>query len=140
MADLTVTAAKVGLVFPNDAEVFTAIAGEALTAGVPIYFDTTTGKAYIADANAAGEQQARGVTLEAAAAGGAVSVCKKGHVYGYTLTSQSYDDQIFLSDTVGAFADAAGTMSVPVGRVVRLPDGDGTKCVYFEFEWNVQWS
>ncbi len=31
---------------------------------------------------------------------------KQGRVYGYTLADQTYDDPIFVSDTVGALADA----------------------------------
>lgn len=131
MADLTVTAAQVGAVFPDKALIFTAICAEAITAGQPLFVDTN-GKVQLADANAAGEQQVRYLALEAGAAGQAISVLKEGHVYGFTLTSQAYDAPIFLSDTVGALADAAGTLGVPVGIVVALTDGSTlTKVLYF---------
>jgi hypothetical protein len=140
MADLDYTEAAVAVVFPLKAEIHTGIAGEALEAGQVVYIDTTAGTYKIADANAAGLQQARGICLTSAGAGQAINILKKGHVAGYTLTSQSYDDQIFLSDTAGDLADAAGTMTVPVGRVVAMTDKAATKMLFVEFEWNVQWA
>lgn len=138
MADLVVTEAAVAAIFPLKAEIHTMIAAEAITAG-QVVFQDTAGKAQLADANAAGEQQARGIALTSGGAGQAINILKKGHVAGYTL-SQAYDAQIFLSDTVGALADAAGTLSVPVGRVVAMTDKALTKVLFVEFEWNVQWA
>jgi len=132
MADLTVTAAKVSPVYPINAEIHTYIASSAVTAGQAVYVVTSTGKVAPADANAANKQQVRGIALQGVAAGQAVDVLVRGHIYGYTLTSQSYDDPIYLSDTEGALADAAGTLTVPVGLVVALPDKDLTKVVYIQ--------
>ena len=64
MADLTVTAAKVGLVDPHQAEVLTGIAAAAITKGQVVY-QTTSGTIGVADANVANKQQARGVALRA---------------------------------------------------------------------------
>lgn len=132
MADLTVTAAQVAPVFPDKALIFSAICAETITAGAPLFVNTS-GKVELADANAAGEQQARYLALEGGGSGQAISVLKEGHVYGFTLTSQAYDAPIFVSDTVGKLADAAGTLSVPVGIVTALTDGSTlTKVLY----WN----
>lgn len=139
MADLTVTAAQVGLVDPMKAEVHTGIAAEAITKGQAVY-QTTSGTIGVADANVANKQQIRGVALNAVAAGQAVDYVKRGAIYGYTLSSQDYDDPIYLSDTAGALADANGTLTVPCGLVIGLPDKDKTKVVYLECRWGADWA
>lgn len=137
MTALALTATRIDPIFPRFAEIYPMIAAEAITRGQVVYI-TSAGKAGVADANASGKQQARGVALNAAAAGGGVDVLKEGHCAGFTI-SQAYDAQLFLSDTAGSVDDAAGTMTVPIGRVVPMSDvGTLTKVVYFEFEWNVQ--
>lgn len=138
MADLTRTEAAVAVVFPLKAQIHTGIAAEAVEKGQVLYI-LAAGTWGIADANAAGKQQARGIALQSVGAGQALSVLKEGHVAGFTIT-QDGDSQLFLSDTAGAIADAAGTMTVPIGRVVTITDKAATKVAYLEFEWNVQWS
>lgn len=133
MADITVTAAAVAPVFPNDAEIHTLIAGEAIMAGQAVIIDTTTGRAMLASAAVDGTAGARAIALTGGAAGQAISALKKGHCAGFSLDALGYDAQVFLSDTEGAVADAAGTVSTPMGRVAALPDG--TKCVYFDIRW-----
>lgn len=136
MADLVSTAANVSPIYPRFAELYPFVAAEAITAGQVVY-QTNAGKVGVADANVAGKQQARGIATETVGAGQGVSVLKRGHVAGYTLT-QAYDAQVFLSDTAGALADAAGTMSVPVGRVVGMSDPSAAKVLYVDFDWSVQ--
>lgn len=121
MADLTVTAAQVALVNPQKAKVGFMVCAETITAGQSLFQDTN-GKAQLADANAAGEQQSRWLALEGGGAGQGISVLEEGDVYGFTLTSQAYDAPIFQSDTAGALADAAGTLTVPVGIVKAISD------------------
>lgn len=131
MADLTVTAAQVAVVYPDSAKIRAAIAAESITAG-QVLFVNTSGTVELADANAAGEQQTRAMALEAAGAGQGLSILEEGEVYGFTLTSQAYDAPIFQSDTAGALADAAGTLTVPVGIVKALSNnGTMTKVLYF---------
>jgi hypothetical protein len=141
MTDLVVTEAQVDVVFPEQAEVFTAICAEAITAGQSLFRDTA-GKVQLADANAAGEQQTRFLALQSGAAGQAIAVLKKGHVYGFTLTSQAFDAPIFQSDTVGVLADSAGTLAVPVGIVdaVALDPATIVKVLYFEPRWRGDYS
>lgn len=62
MADLTIVSASVVKV---DAQTDTGIAGEAITAGQPVYKDTTTGKMFMAKAS--GTDDAAGILLAAAA-------------------------------------------------------------------------
>lgn len=139
MADITVTAAKVGVVYPDNAEIYDFIAAEALTAGQAVYMLTGAGTVGVADANVANKQQIRGIALNAVGAGQAVSVLKRGQVYGFTLAGD-YDSLAYLSDTAGALADAAGTMTVNAGRVVGLPDNSNTKVLYVDADWLREWA
>ena len=139
MADITVTAAKIGVVYPEKAEIFDFVAAATITAGQALYQDSA-GKVNIADANGSGTLQFRGIALNGGGAGQAISVLKKGHCYGFTVTSQSYDAALFLSNTAGSLADAAGATSINCGRVVSLPDSSLTKVVYIEADWLRTWS
>jgi hypothetical protein len=136
MTAITVTAAKVAVVFPKDAEIYNVVLAEAVTAGQALY-QTTSGTYGIADANAAGKQQFRGVALEAANAGEGISMLKRGILAGYTLGT--YDDEVYLSDTAGAFDTAEGTLSVKCGRVMGLADPDLTEVLYVEADWLREW-
>ncbi len=139
MADIVVTAARVAPIWPNKCEIYSYEAAETITKGQALYF-TSAGKVGVADANASGKQQFRGIALNGGGAGQAIDLLKKGAVAGYTL-SQAYDAPLYLSDTVGAMADAAGTMSVNVGRVIPMNDsGTLTKVVYIEADWLRVWS
>ncbi len=139
MADLALTAAQIAVAHPSSAKIFAFIAAETITAGQICYVDTA-GKLAAADANAAGEQQARVMALNGAGAGQAVDGLKEGHVYGFTI-SQAYDAPIFLSDTVGLLADAAGTLEVPMGIVTSLTNGSTiTKILYFSARWRADYA
>lgn len=139
MADITVTAARVAVIDPTKAEIFPAKAEVAITAGQAVYL-TASGTVDLADANAAGAQQMRGIALETVSAGQTVDVLKRGRVAGFTVSGMAYDAQAFLSNNAGALADAAGAMTVPAGRVVPMSDMNLTKVLYFEASWLTQWS
>lgn len=139
MADITVTANRVQVLFPEKAEIYDFIAAEAITKGQAVY-QTTAGKVGVADANAAGKQQFRGIALNSASAGRAVSVLKHGHVAGFTVSSVNGDAPLYLSDTAGALGDTAGTMSVVAGRVVGLTDKDNTRVVFIDADWLRTWA
>lgn len=138
MTDIALTAAQIGAVFES-AEIVDMIAAVAITKGQAVY-QTTSGTAGVADANDSGKEQFRGIALEAASIGKVVPVLKRGHCYGFTLTNQSHDDALYLSDTAGVIADSNGTMNVKIGRVVAMPDNDLTKVVYIEADWVTVWS
>lgn len=140
MADLTIGSNGISLVFSNEAEIKDMIAVEAILAGQPVY-RTSAGKAGVADANAAGKQQFRGIALKDTQAGKPCPVLKKGYLSGYGLSGVAYDGPVFLSDTVGKLADAPGTMSVNCGRVHALPDPpDLTKVLYVDADWLRTWA
>lgn len=139
MADIALTANRVQVIFPDKAEIFDFIAVEAITKGQAVY-QTTAGKVGVADANAAGKQQFRGIALNSASAGRAVSVLKKGHVAGFTVSGVNGDAPLYLSDTAGSLSDTVGTMTVNVGRVVGLTDKDNTRVAYIDADWLRTWA
>lgn len=133
MADITRTKAKISAVYPELAEIHNGIAAAALEAGQPVYIDTA-GKFGVADADAAAADQFRGIALEDAAAGAPVSVLVKGHLYGYTL-SGAYDSAAYVSNTAGELADAAGSTSLAVGKVVAVFDSKSATKVLYVTGW-----
>lgn len=134
MADLTVTAAQVGMLDPQKCETWNFRAGATITAGQAIY-QNSSGRGDLADASVAGTAGFRGIALNGGGAGQAITVLKKGAVYGFGVSGLAYDLEIFLSDTAGALADAAGTVSTHAGRVVSVSDNDATKVLYVEASW-----
>ena len=127
-ADITVTAAKVAPIDPEKAEIYPFQAAAAITAGQVVYI-LAAGTVGLADATTAGGAliQARGIALNAAAAGKAVDVLKKGRVAGFDLSLVAYSGPVFLSETAGALAD--GT-----------PDKDLTKVLFADFRWGPAWA
>lgn len=138
MADITVTAAKVGLIDPQNADVSSHIATETITKGQAVYI-LTTGKVGVADANAAGKQQFRGIALNGGGAGQAIDVVHDGLVSGFTVTGNA-NALLYLSDTAGALADAAGTMTVAAARILCMSDKDLTKVIRVFTQWEADWS
>jgi len=139
MADLTIGTNGISLVKANEAEIVDMIAVEAITAGQPVY-QTSAGKAGIADANAGGKQQFRGIALKDTGIGKACPVLKRGHLAGYVLTGVAYDGPVYLSDTAGKLADGVGTMTVNCARVRAMTDPDLTKLLYVEADWRRAWA
>jgi hypothetical protein len=135
MADIALTAARIAPVFPSEAEVYDFVAAVAVTRGQLLY-QTAAGLAGLADGNDSGTTQPIGLALNDAAAGQAVSVFKKGHLAGFTLTSINPGTKVFISNTAGAVADAVATLVQPIGQVVVLSDKpDYTKCIFFDVDW-----
>jgi len=137
MADVALTAAQISPVFPQDCEILSVKLAEAVTAGQTGY-QLTAGTFGLSDANASGKQQFRGVYLEAGGAGQTVRLLKRGAVYGFTVSSMNGDTVLYQSDTAGAFADSAGTMTVVCGRVYTLTEG--TKVAYIDAQWAQVWA
>jgi hypothetical protein len=131
MADITVTAARIAVVFPDSAEIYPAVAGVTITAGAACYFDSS-GNLALSDASATATSPVHGLALESAGAGQETSLLVRGHVYGFTLAG-AYGASAYLSDTdSGKLADAAGTQSAVVGKIVPLSDPSRTKVLYFK--------
>lgn len=139
MADIAKTIAQIGLVDPTKAKTLSVIAAEAIDAGEGCYINSA-GKAALADGSAAGTAQIRGVALNSAGAGQAVTLVKEGAMYGFTISGMDYDARAYVSDTAGALADAAGTVPATVGRVIGLSDKDITKVLYVDTDWTSQWA
>ncbi len=137
MADIVVTAANVSRVFPQQDEIISVKLAETVTPGQTAY-QLTAGTFGVADANAAGKQQFRGIFLEAGATGEVVPLLKKGYASGFTVSGLNGDAVLYLSDTVGAFGDGAGTMTVVCGRVFTMTDG--TKIAYIDAQWAQIWA
>jgi hypothetical protein len=136
MADITVTAAQVGLVDPTKAEVKTYIAAATITKGQAVYL-TTSGTTGVADASSGGGAliQGRGVALCGGGAGQAIDVLHDGEVYGFSVSSMNVGAIVYLSNTAGALADAAGDVTVRLGRVTCLADKSATKVVRIAVDW-----
>ncbi len=139
MTDIAVTAAQVGLVFPQDARIRSYVAAEAITKGQAVYL-TTAGLVGVADANGSGKQQFRGIALNAGGAGQAIDALQEGEVYGFTISSLNVGALAYLSDTAGALADAGGTMTVRCGRVTALADKAKTKVLRIFVQWDADWA
>jgi hypothetical protein len=135
MTDLAVVEAAVAVVFPLKAEIHTGILAAAVTAGQAVYVVIASADYDLADAGVANQlAELRGIALESGGVGQAINILKRGHIAGFTLT-QAHDDEIFLSDTAGALADAAGTVTVHAGRVIALTDKARTKVLFIDIPW-----
>lgn len=118
MADISlVTADKVNVGTLTVLQ-YTGVAGEAITAGAPVYIDGTTGKFLNSDANGSGTVDVFGIAVRTVAAGQPLTVVRIGLVDGYDLAGLSYGAPVYLSNTVGRIADAAGSSDVRIGTVV----------------------
>lgn len=116
----------------------TVKAGESITdrRGKYCRVDTTTGKAMLGNASSASEVGTlRGVALsDQKHSADSVTLLRHGLCdFGNGLDGMDYGEAIYLSDTDGTFADAAGTVTTAiVGYVwpVFQPDGTVKKLAY----------
>lgn len=117
MADLTIV--------ENEARIEESIlqmtlpAAEELEAFEVVRIDTN-GKFAKASASVAGTADAWGVTTRAVKANYAVTAVRLGVVGGVDVSSLDYGAPVYLSDTAGAAADVAGTVSKQIGVVVPV--------------------
>lgn len=117
MANLSlVTADRVRVVQSFTQHTF--VADEAIAAGAIVRIDTTSGKATNAKGTTAAEARAFGIATHKAVAGQPVTVIRRGIIDGFDLSGLTFDDDVFLSDTDGVMADAAGTVSKIVAITV----------------------
>lgn len=126
MADIAlVTSGKLNVVsgVANGHEQYTFEANEQINVGQVFRIDPTTGKATKGNATATGEA---GPSLylaidQARQAGNSVTGICGGLVDGFDLSALTYQAQVFVSNTDGTLADAAGTVSTIAGRVHPAP-------------------
>lgn len=93
------------------------------TAGQAVYCDPTTGRAGLCNTATSGHEQFRGILMASGGAGDVRAVLEQGEVVGFNLTGIAYDAIIYANDVDGQIGTAAGTKSVPIGRVKALTDG-----------------
>lgn len=117
MADITPSATAIMVV--ESFEQCTLPAAEAIAPGQAVRIDTSTGRFTLANATTAAEARVYGVAVGShnIPAGYPVTAIRRGVLAGYTLNG-AYDAAVYLSNNDGALADAAGTVSTPVGRVL----------------------
>jgi hypothetical protein len=132
-------AAQIEPVFPEKAFIRSYICAETITKGQAVYI-LATDTVGVADANASGKQQFRGIALQGGGAGSAIDVLQGGEVFGFTIQALDSDVLVYLSDTAGGLDTAAGTMAVPVGRVKPMSDPDKTRVLYVSVNWTAQWA
>lgn len=123
MTDLSITTTDVALLTTQASEVRSGPAAEAITAGDYVRLDPTTGKWAVGNATTSGELgNVCGMAMQNAAAGFEVDVALPGALMdlGDALDALDYDDAVYVSDTDGVLADAAGTTSRVFGYVAPL--------------------
>lgn len=120
MADIVVTKGSVSLL--NSASPVRVAAGATLTAGQVIYIDGANG-AKLADASAAGTALVAGVVIapKDAVSGNTLDIAVPGSLIG-GFSGMTPGDLLYLSDTAGALADAAGTVSKPCARAITATE------------------
>lgn len=126
MADLVIDPKTVAPIMVT--EQFSAPSGAAVAKGQPVYYNSTTGRLAPADASAAGTAGVVGIALsKATPAGMTTTVVRKGYInLGNALDALNFGAIVYLSDTEGALADAAGTVSRVIGTVVPHFGATGT--------------
>ena len=117
MPDLVIDSTKVKEV--EVIEQFTGPTDEDIQPGQYCRLNTGTGKLTKGNATSAAEARKFGMCINNLA--GKITVLRKGIVFlGAALDARPFDSDVFLSNTDGALADAAGTVSLVVGTVVPL--------------------
>ena len=91
---------------------------EACAVGDAVRLDTTTGKWTKANGSSAGEARIYGVLVSKDGAGAVGTAIRKGVLDGFNIAALAYDAPVYLSDTDAKLADANGTVTVAVGRVI----------------------
>lgn len=121
MADMTLgTANKIDVDMPVETSgQLTLVAAEAITAGAPVLFNSS-GKWINADANGTGTVGIWGIATKTVAAGEALTAIRHGFMSGWS-NLPAYGNIVYVSNTAGALADAAGGTSLAVGHVVPRP-------------------
>lgn len=120
-ADKSVTAANV--LASTSASISSGFAGEAVTAGQPVFKDVATGKWLLSDANVTAKAKVDGVTLHAAALNQPLQVVTKDPDFTPGITIAS-GETIVLSATAGAVCPDADITST--GKKIIMMVGTGS--------------
>lgn len=115
MANLAlVTAGRLRVV--ESFEQMTLPPAETIVVGDLVRLDTANGKFTKSNGTGAAEARAYGVAVEVGPA--SITAVKHGVLDGFDLSGLAWDADVYISDTDGKLADAAGTVPVIVGRVI----------------------
>lgn len=110
------TAARIDVV--ESLEQLTLPTNEAITAGAPVRIDATTGKFTNAKATDSTEADVYGIATRTVKSGMPVTAIRRGVLAGFDFTNQDQNAKIYLSDTDGRIADAAGTVGRCLGSII----------------------
>lgn len=118
MADIARrTAGRIEVVESIDQQ--TKNAGEDIDAGQSIHEDANGNWVRTTAANAAGAA-APYISARKARLGDGLTGIRIGVFDGYDLSGLAFNAPVYLSNTLGELADAAGTVAVVVGRVTSV--------------------
>lgn len=130
MADITRTHTAVADVWPLKTKKHPFTAAVDVQAGQPLYIDAN-GKANLADANGSAPANTYvGVAMQTVKAGQIVDAAWDGDIVGYDLSGVAYGAAVYVSNTAGELADAAGTATLLVGYVYPMSDPDKSKVLH----------
>lgn len=101
-------------------EQMTLPAAEDITAGDLVRIDTSSGKFTKANGSSDGEARVYGVATQTRKAGFGLTAIAKGVMSGWVFDALAFDAPLYASDTDGRIADAAGTVSKVIGRVIPV--------------------
>lgn len=123
MADISLyTANKVEVAEVGWSDQMTLPSGGAVTAGSAVRINTS-GKFVHGNATDTTNNPIYGIATRSVTSGESVTAIRRGVLDGYDVESLAYWAPIYLSDTAGRLADAAGTTTVIVGRVIPVWGG-----------------
>lgn len=108
------TAGRVEVIKSNDQTTLTC--GVDITAGWPIYADSSGNWANATGADAAHSTGIH-IATKAAKKGEALTGIRAGEMDGFNVSGMAYNDPVFVADA-GTLSTTAGTVSVIVGRVM----------------------
>lgn len=136
MTAISITASDVRVVRRSDLTQHTAPAGEAIVAGQYMRQDPSTGKFVLGNATTEAEIGDGFIAEYTAAIGDPVTGHKDGVVIdvGSALSGLNYGAKVYLSDTDGTLADAAGTVAFVAGKVVAGWAGTAKKLLRIEMK------
>lgn len=135
MSAIALTAAQVEPIDVSKCEIYSFLAAVTITQGQALYL-LTAGTVGLADADgSAPTPQFLGIALNAAGAGQAVSVLKRGRVGGFTVSGLNCGAKAYLSATAGGLDTAITGTIASIGMVVPMSDSTPTKVLYIDASW-----
>ena len=128
MGDIALVAGEIAMVYPRLCETYNVEAGEAITKGQVVCWDTD-GQVIVADGNQAARDEPVGIALRAGAAGETISILVRGIMEGFTVSAQNTGVILTLSDNIGAMETAGA--GEHCGRIWALSGGTTAEYVVF---------